>query len=214
MNDIKKQLYKHGLISVVRGDFNFDEIIKIAGALLEGGVTCTEVTLNTSNALEGIAEIKKQFADDLFVGAGTVRTAEDVIKAVDAGASYLIAPCLDLAAIEEAKKQDVLLVPGIFTASEAQQAFLAGCSTVKLFPADALGPKYLKALRAPMNHIDFIPTGGVNEHTIADFHNAGAVAFGVGSALVKNIDINTDESKALTGRATALVQALKTARNS
>ena len=103
-------------------------------------------------------------------------------------------------------------MPGIFTASEAQAAFVAGCKTVKLFPADALGPAYLKALRAPLEHIDFVPTGGVTVDTVADFQRAGAVAFGVGSALVKNVAVTPAELGALTERATALTRALKEAR--
>ena len=146
------------------------------------------------------------------IGAGTVRTAEDVEKAVDAGASFLIAPCLDLPSVEAAAQHDILLLPGIFTASEAQAAFIAGCKTVKLFPADAVGPAYLKALWAPLDHIDFIPTGGVTAETIADFHRAGAVAFGVGSALVKNVEITPEELRTLTGRAEVLVEATGKAR--
>ena len=179
--------------------------MQISEALLNGGVKIVEVTLNSTHALDGIRGLQEKFGDDLQVGAGTVRTAEDVAKAVDAGASFLIAPCLDTPSVEAAAQHDTLLLPGVFTASEAQAAFSAGCETVKLFPADALGPSYLKALRAPLEHIDFIPTGGVNHETIAAFHKAGAVAFGVGSALVKNVDITADELKALTERAEVLV---------
>ena len=212
MPNLKKQLYDYGLISIIRGGFSLEEILKISEALLKGGVKVVEVTLNSAHALEGIAELQKQFGADLLIGAGTVRTSEDVNKAMDAGSSFLIAPCLDIPSVEEAKKSDTLLLPGIFTATEAQTAFVAGCETVKLFPADAMGPGYLKALRAPLNHIDFIPTGGVNHETITEFHNAGAVAFGVGSALVKNVVIDATEVQALTSRAQVLQDAMKKAR--
>ncbi|MDJ0757360.1 MAG: bifunctional 4-hydroxy-2-oxoglutarate aldolase/2-dehydro-3-deoxy-phosphogluconate aldolase [Ardenticatenaceae bacterium] len=211
--DTITQLYNHGLISIIRGDFTVVELTNIAEALLKGGVRCIEITLNSRHALAGIAACRRAFGDDVLIGAGTVRTAEDVKKAVDAGSLYLIAPCLDLPAVKEAARHQRLLIPGIFTATEAQAAFVAGCRTVKLFPADAFGPKYLRALRAPLDHIDFIPTGGVNSASINDFHQAGAVAFGVGSALVKNVPIYNRELTALTARATALKAALDEARS-
>jgi len=204
-------LTKDGLITIIRGDFSLEAQENMAQALLDGGVTVLEVTLNTTDALKSIGNLKEKFGGDLLVGAGTVRTAQDVDKAVDAGATFLIAPCLDLASVERAQHHNVLILPGIFTASEAQTAYVAGCETVKLFPADAMGPSYLKALRAPLNHIDFIPTGGVSPDTIADFHGAGAVAFGIGSYLVnaKTSEANLSD---LTERAQTLRRALESAR--
>ena len=208
---IKQQLYRGGLISIIRGAFSPKETLQLAEALVAGGVNIVEVTLNSAHALASIRELQR-FGEDVLVGAGTVRSAEDVTKAVDAGASFLIAPCLDLPSVRAAAQHEVLLLPGIFTASEAQAAFVAGCETVKLFPADVGGPAYLKALRAPLEHIDFIPTGGVSHETIADFHRAGAVAFGVGSALVKDVAVTPEELSALKGRAAALTRALREAR--
>jgi 2-dehydro-3-deoxyphosphogluconate aldolase/(4S)-4-hydroxy-2-oxoglutarate aldolase len=209
---IKQSLYHHGLVSIIRGRFGLEGILQLAEALLAGGVNVVEVTLNSTDALAAISKLNEYFADDMRVGAGTVRTASDVNDAVGAGASFLIAPCLDLPSVEAAQTHNTLLLPGIFTASEAQTAYVAGCSTVKLFPADALGPSYLKALRAPLDHIDFVPTGGVNHETIGAFHQAGAVAFGVGSALVKNVEVTAGELTALTERARVLVNALADAR--
>ena len=208
---VKQQLYQGGLISIIRGAFSPKETLQLAEALVAGGVNIIEVTLNSTHALASIRELQR-FGEDVLVGAGTVRSAEDVTKAVDAGASFLIAPCLDLPSVRAAAQHEVLLLPGIFTASEAQAAFVAGCETVKLFPADVGGPAYLKALRAPLEHIDFIPTGGVTHETIADFHRAGAVAFGVGSALVKDVAVTPEELGALEGRAAALTHALRAAR--
>lgn len=212
MLEVKKQLYKHGLISIIRGGFSLREIMQLSEALLKGGVRVVEVTLNSTHALEGIRDLQRDFGSEMLVGAGTLRSAEDVHKAVDAGASFLIAPCLDVPSIEAAAQHETLMLPGIFTASEAQAAFVHGCETVKLFPADVGGPAYLKALRAPLEHIDFIPTGGVTADTIADFLRAGAVAFGVGSALVKNVSITPQELSALTERAAVLARALQEAR--
>ena len=210
--EVKAGLYKHALISIIRGGFSVSEMCQIAGALQAGNIGLVEVTMNSTHAVAGIKALKQQFGSDMLVGAGTVRTADDVSRAVEAGASYLITPNLNLDAVAEAQRLDTLIIPGVFTASEAQQAFVAGCSTVKLFPADALGPAYLKALRAPLDHIDFAPSGGVNHETVADFHRAGAVAYGVGSALVKNVDVTPGELGALTERARVLHGALEQAR--
>jgi len=217
IQSVKDQLYANGLISIIRGAYSLSDIMSLSEALLEGGVKVIEITLNTTNVFEGIAALQKTYGSELQVGAGTVRTAEDVDKAVGAGAAFLIAPCLDLASIEAAKRHDKLFLPGIFTATEAQAAYIAGCETVKLFPAEALGPNYLKALRAPLDHIDFIPTGGINPKTIAEFHQAGAVAFGVGSYLINNSLVQDgavppSELAALTQRASSLQQALEAAR--
>ena len=210
--DAKIRLCEHGLISIIRGAFSLREIMQMSEALLKGGVKIVEVTLNSTRALEAIRDLERDFGSEMQVGAGTIRSAEDVHKAVDAGASFLIAPCLDLPSVEAAAQHETLMLPGIFTASEAQAAFTHGCQTVKLFPAEVGGAAYLEALRAPLEHIDFIPTGGVTHETIAEFHRAGAVAFGVGSALVKNVEVITKELQALTGRAEVLVEALENAR--
>lgn len=209
---VKKQLYEYGLISIIRGGFSLREIMQLSEALLKGGVKVVEVTLNSTHALEGVRALQRDFGGEMLVGAGTLRSAEDVHKAVDAGASFLIAPCLDLPSVEAAAQYETLMLPGIFTASEAQAAFVAGCETVKLFPAEVGGPAYLRALRAPLEHIDFIPTGGVTHETIADFHQAGAVAFGVGSALVKNVAVTPEELSELSKCAEVLVAALEKAR--
>lgn len=218
ITDIKEQIYSSGLITIIRGKFSLANIMAISEALVAGGVNIVEVTLNTTNALEGIKEIKKNFGDDVLVGAGTVRTAEDVKKAVEADSEFIITPCLDMDVVEAAQEHNKLVFPGIFTATEAQQAYLLGCETVKLFPADALGPKYMKALRAPLDHIDFIPTGGVNPDTIKNFHDAGAVAFGIGSYLVNNAivqdgEISQSELTALTERTKLLQQKMEEARS-
>ncbi len=208
---VLERLKADGLVAIVRGDFTLDEQRTIAEALWTGGVKVLEVTLNTRDALESITRLNRDF-DDLLVGAGTVRTADDARRALAAGAQFLIAPCLDLETVALAHEHDALILPGIFTATEAQTAYRAGCTMLKLFPADALGPKYLKALRAPLDDIDFVPTGGVDPDTIEAFHRAGAAAFGIGSYLVKNVRVTTDEAEGLAARARKLRGALEQAR--
>lgn len=203
-----------GLVAIVRGGFSVGEQEAAAEALLAGGVRILEVTLNTTDALTGIRRLNERFADDLLVGAGTVRTATDARRALDAGARFLVAPGLDLDTVAVAQERDTLMLPGVFTATEAMAAQAAGCRLLKLFPADALGPGYLKALRAPLDDAYFIPTGGVDPETLGAFHRAGAAAFGVGSYLVKDVRMTANELEGLEARARLLRRALDDARGS
>jgi 2-dehydro-3-deoxyphosphogluconate aldolase/(4S)-4-hydroxy-2-oxoglutarate aldolase len=201
------QIRQTGIIAIIRGDFPFERLLAIAGAIAEGGVSVVEVTLNSRGALEGIAALRRQAGDDMLIGAGTVRTLEEVNAALDAGAQFLVSPNFDPASVARSREAGVLHLPGVFTASEAQAAYAAGCQMVKLFPADALGPPYLKALRAPLNDIDFVPTGGIEAANIADFVRAGAVAFGVGSSLVKSADQDLADLREKAARLAAAFQA-------
>ncbi len=209
---IEQSVRDDGLVAIVRGDFSLDDLQAVAEALLEGGVRLLELTLNSTDALTGIERLGARFSGDLVVGAGTVRTAEDARRALGAGARFLVAPNLDLGTVAVARDHDTLLLPGVFTATEAQTAHAAGCRLVKLFPADALGPDYLRALRAPLADVGFVPTGGIDPETVGAFHAAGAVAFGVGSYLVRKVSFTSQEREALRGRASALRAALTQAR--
>ena len=212
--EVEQTLRDDGLVAIIRGGFSVREQEAIAEALLAGGVRILEVTLNTTDALTGIRQLNERFAGDLLVGAGTVRTAADARRARAAGAQFLVAPGLALDTVAVAREHDTLLLPGVFTATEAMAAHAAGCRLLKLFPADALGPGYLKALRAPLSDVDFVPTGGVDPETLGAFYRAGAAAFGIGSYLVKNVRVTPDELAGLTARARLLRRALADARAS
>jgi len=206
---LAEQIRAAGIIAIIRGDFPLDRLPVMAEALLRGGVSVVEVTLNSQNALPGIRFLRQQVGDRILVGAGTVRTAAEVEQALAAGAQFLVSPNFDPASVARSRQADVLHLPGVFTPTEAQLAFAAGCRLVKLFPADALGPAYLKALRAPLDDIEFVPTGGIDAHNIPDYVRAGAVAFGVGSSLVTGPRQPPDE---LTERASRLAAALRLGR--
>jgi 2-dehydro-3-deoxyphosphogluconate aldolase/(4S)-4-hydroxy-2-oxoglutarate aldolase len=173
-----------GLIAIIRGNFSRQQVLGIAETLLANQITVVEVTLNTTGALESISALREQFASQMLIGAGTVRTAEQLQSALSAGAQFSVAPNLDLETVDTAIANDVLHLPGVFTPTEVQNAFLAGCKMVKLFPSEIVGPRYLKALRAPLDDIELVPTGGINPQNVADYVAAGAVAAGIGSALV------------------------------
>lgn len=207
LKNTETALREGGIIAIVRGNYPPERLRAIGEALAEGGVPALEVTLNSAGALEGISALRKALGSDLLVGAGTVRTVSDVEAAIGAGAEFLISPSFDAASVARSAGEGVVHLPGVFTASEAQAAHAAGCRLVKLFPADALGPAYLRALRAPLDDVGFVPTGGIDAGNIGEYVRAGAVAFGVGSALVRGDDVS-----GLPARARALVAALAAAR--
>lgn len=178
------QIVEQGLIAIVRGNFPAQKLIEIGDALLASPVLVMEVTLNTGGALDGIRLLRERFGEQMWVGAGTVRTAAQFEQAVDAGAQFTVAPNFDPATVAKAVELDVLHLPGVFTPSEAQAAYAAGCKMVKLFPSEIVGPQYLKALRAPLDDILFVPVGGITPDNVGEYIRAGAAAVGLGSALV------------------------------
>jgi len=209
MNSIEAasaKIKQTGIIAILRGDFSIQDMIRIGEALMAGTVRVMEVTLNSPSALTALPQLRRHFGDEMMVGAGTVRDVDQARAACEAGAQFLVSPNFDAETVSFVRTNDLLHLPGVFTATEAQTAFAAGCRMLKLFPMEAFtnGPAYLKALRAPLNDIDFVPTGGVSLKNIADYARAGAVAVGLGSKLVLSRE---QSSKDLTARAQALRQA-------
>lgn len=200
-----------GLIAIVRGNFPAAKVIEIGDALLASPVLIMEVTLNTTGALDAIGLLRDRFGDKMLVGAGTVRTVAQFDEAIAAGAQFTVSPNLDMATVERAISRDILHLPGVFTPTEAQQAFVAGCKLVKLFPSEVVGPRYLKAIRAPLDDIKFIPTGGITPDNVGEYIRAGAAAVGLGGALVTGPDQPMDD---LITRARAIRAAWKAAKSS
>jgi len=188
-----ERIKQTGLIAIVRGDFSVSKIVKVGAALVSAQLNVMEVTLNSADALAAIAQLRREFGERLLVGAGTVRTAAQVIEAQAANAQFIVSPNLDLASVAHSQAQGLLHLPGVFTATEAQTAFAAGCRLVKFFPADLLGPAYLKAVRAPLDDVEFVPTGGITADNIAEYVRAGAAAVGVGGALIVNSSQTDDD---------------------
>ena len=181
------------ILAIIRGDFPFSKMVEIGDALLAAPVLAMEVTLNSPNALESIQILRKRAGENMLVGAGTVRSLEQAKSALDAGAQFLVAPGFNPIVVDYAQNCDVLHLPGVFTPTEAETAVAAGCKMVKLFPSDTVGPSHLKALRAPLDNIDFVPTGGISIKNLAAYVKAGAAAVGVGSSLISGPDASMAE---------------------
>ena len=181
------------IIAIVRGDFALDKLLEIGDALLAAPVLAMEVTLNSRNALEAISILRKRADDNMLVGAGTVRTTEQVGAALNAGAQFLISPGFVSDVTALAREKDILHIPGVFTPTEAETAVATGCRMLKLFPSDLAGPAHLKVWRAPLDDIDFVPTGGINANNIGQYARAGAAAVGVGSSLISGPEASMAE---------------------
>ncbi len=175
-----------------------------------GGVRLLEITLNSPGALGAIRQVAATMGDRLLVGAGTVLTPEEAAAAIGAGARFILSPSLDIATIQETRRFGAVSIPGAFTATEILSAYRNGADIVKVFPA-SVGVHYFRDLRGPLPQIPLMPTGGVNLDNIREFQKAGAVAFGIGSALVPSGQETTKEAlQQLTAKAAAYVQALTT----
>lgn len=190
--DTLSAIFNHKIIAIIRGA-EPDHIPDIVQALYDGGIRLVEVTLNSKNALEAIRTIKSRFQGRMFTGAGTVLNGDDARNALDAGAQFIISPTLDRGTIEATRKAGSVSIPGAFSPTEILNAHLWGADIVKVFPATA-GPDYFRDIRGPLNHIPMMPTGGVSLENIGAFRKAGAVAFGIGSALVNTRDGVTPKS--------------------
>lgn len=199
-------LCKHTIVAIIRGA-NPGDVMDIVEALYAGGIYAVEITLNSDNALALIRQVSDKAKDRMLVGAGTVLNASAAAAAMDAGAQFIISPSFDTATINMTKKNGVVSIPGAYTATEIVQAREAGADIVKVFPAQS--PQYIKDLRGPLSHIPMMPTGGVNISNIRAFNTAGAVAFGVGTALVDNsVSVTEIYLADLTLKARAFIQAV------
>src|SRR5947209_8039907 len=181
--EIISWLTNPGIIAVVRAQTQ-EQVLPLSEALLAGGILAIEITMTTPNAIAAIKKVSQQLGDRCVIGVGTVLDASTCRAAIDAGAQFVVSPILrpELAAAAHAADRPVML--GAYTPTEAQLAHEAGADFVKIFPADGLGPSYMKALLAPLPHLRLVPTGGVDADNVGDFLSAGCMAVGVGSALV------------------------------
>lgn len=177
---------------------------EITDVLVDAGIRAVEFTFTTPGVVEAIKAYASSKPADVVLGAGTVTSTEDAQRAVDAGATYLVAPTVDLDVIGWAVTHDIPILPGALTPTEIHTAWRAGAYAVKLFPASIGGPSYLKAIRGPLPDVPLVPTGGIDVANARAYLDAGAKALGIGSPLQGAVA--TDENfAALAERARVLV---------
>ncbi len=199
-----------GIIGIIRVSTTSD-LVQIAQALSEGGLSCLEITMTTPGALRAIEEARERLPH-VFMGAGTVLDAPTARQAILAGAQFLVTPTLTLDVIEVAHRYGVPVIPGAMTPTEILRAWEAGADMVKVFPASVLGPEFIKAVHGPLPQIPLVPTGGITAETAGEFIRAGAAVVCAGSWLVDRKALAETGVEALRQKAHQLVQAVKKAR--
>jgi 2-dehydro-3-deoxyphosphogluconate aldolase/(4S)-4-hydroxy-2-oxoglutarate aldolase len=195
------------LVAILRAA-DAGRFLEVGRVLYEAGVRAVEVTLTSTGALEALGRLRAALPEDALLGVGTVRSAADAERAVDAGATYVVAPDLRPEVVAWAVAHGVPVVPGALTPTEIAAAWAAGATAVKVFPVSAVGgPAYLEAVRAPLPEVPLVPTGGVGLGDIGAYLAAGAAAVGVGSPLLGDAGDPGGDLDALAGRARRAVAA-------
>ena len=176
------ELARERLLAIIRST-DPAAAIQAGLVLVESGIRFLEVSLVTTDALRVIAEVARRAPDSCVLGAGTVLTREDVARAQEAGARFIVTPAVT-ESVAESVARGIPVLAGTFTPTEVITAMSMGATAVKLFPSSIGGPAYLRALRDPLPAVPFVPVGGVNVALAAEYLAAGAVAAGIGSPLV------------------------------
>lgn len=210
-SEIASLLSERGLVAVVRTP-KTEQVLPVCEALVAGGVLNLEVTLTVPNALDAIRAVKKRFGAQALVGAGTVLNAANCQAAMAAGAEFIVSPITKLEIIPAAHAANRPVMIGAYTPTEAQTAYEAGADFIKIFPADKLGPGYIKNIRGPLPHLRIVPTGGVDLQTAPDFLKAGCVALGVGGPLIKPEFLKSQNWSELTRLAQEFVKVVNETR--
>lgn len=209
--EIIQRLLDPGIIAIIRADSS-DQLLHAAEALLAGGVTALEITMTTPNAIQTIGDIAAKLGEQILMGVGSVIDPETARVAILAGAEFVITPVTRPEIIRMCNRYGKPIASGAFTPTECLLAHESGADFVKLFPADQVGPSYIRNLLAPLPMLQIIPAGGVTASTAPAFLQAGGAALGVGTALVSREILAGRAWKKLTERAAELVRAVRAAR--
>lgn len=211
---IKQKIKEDKLIAIVRG-IAADRCIRVAQALYDGGFTLMEITYDQRHpqtweeTAKTIGTIAKAMEGKMYVGAGTVTCTELVELTHKYGGQFIISPDVNEEVIKKTCDLGMVSIPGALTPTEVMVAHRAGADFVKLFPAGNFGAGYVKAVKAPLSHVDMLVVGGVNEENLASFLAAGACGAGIGGNLVNREWVNAGAFEKITEVARKMVAAAK-----
>jgi 2-dehydro-3-deoxyphosphogluconate aldolase/(4S)-4-hydroxy-2-oxoglutarate aldolase len=209
---ILRSILDIGVVPVVRTS-SAESAIRAIEAVYRGGIRAAEITMTVPGAIKALEKLADAFGDKLVLGAGTVLDPETARICMLAGAEFFVTPALNVKTIEMAKRYSKVIMPGALTPTEVVTAWEAGADFVKVFPCGALGgAKYIKALKAPLPHIEMVPTGGVSLETTADFLRAGAAAVAVGAELIDAKTISEGRYEVFEERARQFLAEVAKAR--
>jgi 2-dehydro-3-deoxyphosphogluconate aldolase / (4S)-4-hydroxy-2-oxoglutarate aldolase len=183
------------------------DLVSAVGALVEGGIRAVELTLNTPGALQSLGEIVSIFGEVVSVGVGTVLDVDGARRSLEAGVHFVVTPTLQPDTIETCREAGVHIIAGSMTPTEALAAHRAGASYIKLFPADSLGPAFVKSILGPLPFLKIVPTGGITLDNFQSFLSCGCIAVGVGGSLVGTDLLDRQDWTALTAEAARYARA-------
>lgn len=209
--DLVREIEATGVVAVIRLAAA-EPLRDVVDALANGGVRAIEVTMTVPRALALIEDLALSLPSDLVLGAGTILDADTAQRAILAGAQFVVGPVFRREVVEMCHRYDVPAMPGCFTPTEILDAWEAGADVIKVFPATALGPGFFKDIRGPLPHVRLMPTGGVTRDNAGDWIKAGAVAIGVGTALVDKQAVAERRWDAIAANARHFVRAVQLAR--
>jgi 2-dehydro-3-deoxyphosphogluconate aldolase/(4S)-4-hydroxy-2-oxoglutarate aldolase len=202
-----------GVVAVVRGESE-EQILNAISAALDGGINVIEITFTVPNPLKLISTLRNKVSDDVVLGAGTVINPEMALDAIQAGAQFIVAPSTNINTIEVTKSKGIPVFPGALTPTEVLTAWQAGADMIKIFPANIMGPGYIKDLHGPFPEIPLMPTGDVDLTTCYSWLEAGAACLGVGSALIDKKLMAAGDYAEITRRAREFRRIIQEFRNS
>ena len=208
---IVERIKSERAIAVIRTD-SVERALGAARAVIAAGFRAIEITFSFPEATSAIANLAENNADDLLIGAGTILTRAQVNEAVEAGARFLVSPCVLPEVIHAAHELHVAVIPGAFTPTEIYTAHSLGADIVKIFPAVKFGPEYLRAVRGPLPQIPIMPTSGVDATNVTEWFRAGAVAVGAVSTVLDPVLIQNHDWDELTKHARSFMDAVRAAR--
>ena len=209
--EVTAQVEAFGVVAVIRLK-DPGKLRATVDAMAEGGVRALEVTMTVPRAVELIRELAPSLPEGFLLGAGTVTDPDTARQVIDAGASFVVSPIFRPDVIAACHERDVPAMPGCFSPTEIFTAHQCGADVVKVFPATALGPQFIRDVRAPLPQVKLMPTGGVTLDNAGDWIRAGAVAVGLGSALLDVRAIEDGRFEVITANARRVVANVAAAR--
>lgn len=211
-SDVLSKIKSERVVALIRADSS-DGLLDCARALAAGGLTSIELTMTTPGAIRMLEKATAELPEFLF-GLGTVLDAETARAGILAGARFIVTPAVRPEVIQMARRYGVPVLCGALTPTEIIQAWESGADAVKVFPAEFFGPAYIKSVKAPLPHIELVPTGGVTSDNVGEFLKAGAMATAAGSSLVDAKALKERNWGAITAKARAFAEAVSRAGTS
>lgn len=204
--DVYEKAMQGRVVAILR-QIDTTKAVPIAKALVAGGITAMEITMDTPGALAAISDVRSELGATAVVGVGTVLDGETARTAILAGAQFIVAPNLDENVIAMGHRYNIPVMPGCMTPTEIQRAYALGCDIVKIFPAHTVGPSFFKSVKAPLSHVTLMATGGVSAANAGEYRQAGADLLGIGGSLMQTEWVVNNDFAKITEAARALLLA-------